>query len=101
MTASAGSPTVPTRVREPVPTPDALIARDATLLHHVDVLSGLRPDGHVRPRAPSPPRQAGSRSSRSSGAIRHRFGGPLAEGDAAAEVVQGFMVPERPSPSPD
>lgn len=33
------------RVREPVMDPDALIIQDPTLLHQVDVFSGLRPDG--------------------------------------------------------
>jgi pyruvate ferredoxin oxidoreductase gamma subunit len=37
----------PIRVREPVLSPDALIVQDATLLHQVDVFSGLHPDGHV------------------------------------------------------
>lgn len=37
----------PIRVREPVMTPDALIVQDATLLHQVDVFSGLEPDGYV------------------------------------------------------
>jgi len=35
------------RVREPVMEPDALIIQDATLLHQVDVFSGLTPDGYV------------------------------------------------------
>ena len=35
------------RTREPVARPDALIVQDATLLHQVDVFSGLRPDGYV------------------------------------------------------
>ena len=37
----------PIRVREPVATPDAVIIVDATLLHHVDVFAGLKPDGYV------------------------------------------------------
>src|SRR5690349_24136403 len=37
----------PIRVREPVARPDALIIQDATLLHQVDVFSGLGPDGYV------------------------------------------------------
>jgi pyruvate ferredoxin oxidoreductase gamma subunit len=37
----------PIRLREPVVEPDALIVQDATLLHHVDVFSGLRDDGFV------------------------------------------------------
>lgn len=35
------------RVREPVMTPDALIVQDETLLHQVDVFSGLSPTGYV------------------------------------------------------
>jgi pyruvate ferredoxin oxidoreductase gamma subunit len=35
------------RVREPVMTPDALIVQDETLLHQVDVFSGLPPTGYV------------------------------------------------------
>jgi pyruvate ferredoxin oxidoreductase gamma subunit len=37
----------PIRSREPVSEPDALIIVDPTLLHQVDVLGGLRPDGYV------------------------------------------------------
>lgn len=35
------------RLREPVGSPDALIIQDPTLLHQVDVFSGLQPDGVV------------------------------------------------------
>jgi pyruvate ferredoxin oxidoreductase gamma subunit len=35
------------RLREPVLEPDALIIQDPTLLHQVDVFSGLRPEGYV------------------------------------------------------
>jgi pyruvate ferredoxin oxidoreductase gamma subunit len=35
------------RLREPVVSPDALLIQDPTLLHQVDVFSGLRPDGVV------------------------------------------------------
>lgn len=35
------------RTREPIAEPDALIIQDATLLHQVDVFSGLRPDGYI------------------------------------------------------
>lgn len=37
----------PIRSREPIVAPDALIIQDPTLLHQVDVFSGLRPDGYV------------------------------------------------------
>ncbi|MGZ8502760.1 MAG: 2-oxoacid:acceptor oxidoreductase family protein [Candidatus Limnocylindrales bacterium] len=37
----------PIRVREPVVEPDALVVQDATLLHQVDVFSGLKPGGYV------------------------------------------------------
>jgi pyruvate ferredoxin oxidoreductase gamma subunit len=35
------------RVREPIAEPDALIIQDPTLLHQVQVFSGLRDDGYV------------------------------------------------------
>ncbi len=35
------------RTREPISLPDAVIIVDPTLLHHVDVFSGLRADGYV------------------------------------------------------
>jgi pyruvate ferredoxin oxidoreductase gamma subunit len=35
------------RVREPIAEPDALIIQDPTLLHQVDVFSGLGPDGYI------------------------------------------------------
>jgi pyruvate ferredoxin oxidoreductase gamma subunit len=35
------------RVREPIAEPDALIVQDPTLLHQVDVFSGLVPDGYI------------------------------------------------------
>lgn len=35
------------RLREPVLNPDALIIQDPTLLHQVDVFSGLVPDGYI------------------------------------------------------
>jgi len=35
------------RVREPIAAPDALIIQDPTLLHQVDVFSGLAPQGFV------------------------------------------------------
>ncbi|WP_295428594.1 2-oxoacid:acceptor oxidoreductase family protein [uncultured Thiodictyon sp.] len=35
------------RLREPIMQPDGLIIQDPTLLHQVDVFSGLRPDGFV------------------------------------------------------
>lgn len=35
------------RLREPVMQPDALIIQDATLLHQIDVFSGLLPEGYV------------------------------------------------------
>ncbi len=35
------------RLREPIEEPDAVIVQDATLLHHVDVFSGLTEDGYV------------------------------------------------------
>jgi pyruvate ferredoxin oxidoreductase gamma subunit len=37
----------PIRLREPVIAPDALIIQDPTLLHQVDLFSGLRPDGCI------------------------------------------------------
>ena len=35
------------RLREPIVAPDVLIVQDPTLLHQVDVFSGLKPDGAV------------------------------------------------------
>jgi pyruvate ferredoxin oxidoreductase gamma subunit len=35
------------RTREPISEPDAVIIVDPTLLHHVDVFAGLKPDGYV------------------------------------------------------
>lgn len=35
------------RLREPVMQPDALIIQDPTLLHQVDLFSGLSPDGYI------------------------------------------------------
>jgi pyruvate ferredoxin oxidoreductase gamma subunit len=37
----------PIRSREPVVRPDAVVVQDATLLHQVDLFSGLRPHGFV------------------------------------------------------
>jgi pyruvate ferredoxin oxidoreductase gamma subunit len=37
----------PIRLREPVLSPDAIIIQDPTLLHQVDVFSGLSPDGYI------------------------------------------------------
>jgi pyruvate ferredoxin oxidoreductase gamma subunit len=37
----------PIRSREPIAQPDALIIQDPTLLHQVDVFSGLSPDGFI------------------------------------------------------
>ena len=37
----------PIRSREPIAEPDALIVQDPTLLHQVDVFSGLAPDGYI------------------------------------------------------
>lgn len=35
------------RLREPILEPDALIIQDPTLLHSLDLFSGLKPDGYV------------------------------------------------------
>src|SRR5512133_1983891 len=35
------------RTREPVAAPDALLVQDPTLLHQVDLFSGLGPDAYV------------------------------------------------------
>jgi pyruvate ferredoxin oxidoreductase gamma subunit len=37
----------PIRLREPIMAPDALIIQDPTLLHQVDVFSGLKADGTI------------------------------------------------------
>jgi pyruvate ferredoxin oxidoreductase gamma subunit len=39
--------TAPIRRHEPIGQPDALIVQDSTLIHQVDVFSGLRPNGWV------------------------------------------------------
>ncbi len=38
---------VPIRLREPIAEPNAVVVQDPTLLHHVDVFGGLRPEGFV------------------------------------------------------
>jgi pyruvate ferredoxin oxidoreductase gamma subunit len=38
---------VPIRTREPIARPDVLVIQDPTLLHQVDVFSGLAADGRV------------------------------------------------------
>lgn len=35
------------RLREPIMEPDALIIQDPTLLHQINVFSGLKPDGYI------------------------------------------------------
>lgn len=35
------------RLREPIVEPDAVIVQDPTLLHQIDVLGGLKPDGYI------------------------------------------------------
>lgn len=35
------------RLREPIMEPDAILIQDPTLLHQVDVFSGLKPDGYI------------------------------------------------------
>jgi pyruvate ferredoxin oxidoreductase gamma subunit len=37
----------PIRLREPVAEPDALLIQDPTLLHQVEVFSGLKPEGYM------------------------------------------------------
>lgn len=37
----------PIRLREPVDEPDAVIVQDPTLLHQMDLVTGLRPDGFL------------------------------------------------------
>jgi pyruvate ferredoxin oxidoreductase gamma subunit len=37
----------PIRVREPIAAPDVLIVQDPTLLHQVDLFSGLGPEGYL------------------------------------------------------
>jgi pyruvate ferredoxin oxidoreductase gamma subunit len=37
----------PIRTREPIAAPDAVIVADPTVMHQVDVLGGLRPDGYL------------------------------------------------------
>lgn len=49
----------PIRAHDPVTTPDAVIVQDVTLLGHVDVLAGLRPDGFVLLDSPRRPADLG------------------------------------------
>jgi pyruvate ferredoxin oxidoreductase gamma subunit len=49
----------PIRLREPILAPDALIVQDPTLLHQVDVFSGLRPGGLVLLNSARDPDQLG------------------------------------------
>jgi len=37
----------PIRTHEPIATPDAVVVADPSVLHQVDVLHGLRPDGYL------------------------------------------------------
>ena len=37
----------PIRLREPILAPDAVVIQDPTLLHSVDVFSGLKPEGYI------------------------------------------------------
>ncbi len=47
------------RTREPIVEPDALIIQDPTLLHHVDVFSGVRPEAFVLINTAHSPRTLG------------------------------------------
>jgi pyruvate ferredoxin oxidoreductase gamma subunit len=47
------------RVREPIVAPDALIVQDPTLLHQVDLFSGLRPGARVLLNSSRPPAELG------------------------------------------
>ena len=47
------------RTREPIDAPDVVLVADATLLHHVDVFSGIRPDGYVLVNSAHNPAQLG------------------------------------------
>lgn len=49
----------PIRSREPVMTPDAVIVQDATLIHQVDLLAGLAPDGYLLVNTSRPVTQLG------------------------------------------
>lgn len=49
----------PIRLREPVMEPDALIVQDSTLLHQVDLFTGLRPNGVVLINSTRPAGQLG------------------------------------------
>jgi pyruvate ferredoxin oxidoreductase gamma subunit len=49
----------PIRTHEPITAPDAVLVFDATLLHHVDVLAGLRPGGLVLLNSSRPPGELG------------------------------------------
>ncbi len=51
----------PIRLREPVSTPDLVVVADATLLHHVEVFSGLAADGWVLINSARPSHELGLR----------------------------------------
>ncbi len=51
-------------MREPVAAPDALIVQDQTLLHQVDLFSGVGPDAYVLINSSPGSTSSGSASSR-------------------------------------
>ena len=72
----------PVRVREPIVAPDALIVQDPTLLHQVDVFSGLRPGGLVLLNSTRTPEELGLAELRvicvpATGLAREHLGKPL------------------------
>ena len=62
----------PIRLREPVLQPDALVIQDCTLLHQVDLFSGLAPGGVVLLNSTRTPDELGL-AELSRGAKRYRF----------------------------
>ena len=61
------------RAREPIAEPDALIVQDPTLLHQVDVFSGLGPDGYILINSVAQLRRARARRVRAARSRRERL----------------------------
>jgi pyruvate ferredoxin oxidoreductase gamma subunit len=88
----------PIRTREPVLAPDGVIIQDPTLLHQVDVLSGLRPGGYLLVNSIRRPQDLGLRGPAAPGPAAF---GPAAFGPAVpGPAVPGPAVPGPTVPGP-
>jgi len=83
--------TEPIRTREPVVFPDALVIQDPTLLHQVDLLAGLKPDGYVLINTKLAPSELGLES-----VLTGRPDGRVLTVDATALALE-FL--QRPTPN--